>query len=192
MGNSIKLFEGYAESMPFDNNFFDLITSNNGLKNVQDLKKSLAECNRVAKTGAQFVFTYNKAESFIEFYNIFREAINKLGLQELNKEIDLHILSKRKPLEEYEDELENTGFEIETIHDDKFHYRFADGTSFLNHFFIKLAFLESWKNIVPENMRTPIFNEIECMLNKIAIESEGFHTQVPFVIFNCNKIKHII
>jgi arsenite methyltransferase len=190
--SNIKLFDGYAESMPFENNFFDLITSNNGLNNVQDLTKSLAECNRVAKIGAQFVFTCNTAESFTEFYDIFREVINKFGLHELNKEIDEHIYSKRKPLDEYEDELENAGFEIEAIQDDKFHYRFADGTSFLNHFFIKLAFLESWKNIVPVNRRTPVFNEIEYLLNEIAKESEGFNTQVPFIIFNCNKVKHIV
>jgi arsenite methyltransferase len=190
--SNIKLFDGYAENMPFDNNFFDLITSNNGLNNVQDLTKSLAECNRVAKTGAQFIFTCNSADSFLEFYDTFREVINKLGLQELNKEIDTHIYSKRKPLEEYEDKLEDAGFEIETIHNDKFCYRFADGTSFLNHFFIKLAFLDSWKNIIPENKRTPIFCEIERMLNEIAEESEGFHTQVPFIIFNCNKVNNMV
>ena len=31
------------EDMPFENDFFDLIASNTGLNNVQDLKKSLSE-----------------------------------------------------------------------------------------------------------------------------------------------------
>lgn len=185
--SNIKIFEGCAEAMPFENDYFDLITSNNGLNNVQNLSKSLSECQRVARVGAQLVFTYNSAVSFIEFYDIFRDVINKNGLQELNKDIFNHIYSKRKPLTEFENELKTAGFEIESIKEDKFYYHFADGTSFLNHFFIKLAFLESWKQILPEHKRTDIFNEIETRINELAILSEGFFTQVPFYTISCFK-----
>ncbi len=187
--SNIKLVEACAENMPFDNDYFDLITSNNGLNNVQNLKKSLSECNRIAKNRAQFVFTYNSPDSFIEFYDVFREVINKNDLPQLNKDINTHIYSKRKPLSEYENELQLAGFEIESIKEDKFHYRFADGTAFLNHFFIKLAFLDSWKKIVPKNRRTNVFKEIEHKINDIAKESEGFNTQVPFFTISCLKDK---
>ncbi len=185
--SNIKIFEGCAEAMPFENDYFDLITSNNGLNNVQDLSKSLSECYRVAKMGAQFVFTYNSADSFIEFYDIFRDVINKNGLQEFNKDISSHIHAKRKPLNEFENELKKAGFEIESVKEDKFFYRFADGTSFFNHFFIKLAFLESWEKIVPENKQVDIFKEIEFRINDLALVSDGFCTQVPFYTINCFK-----
>ena len=188
--SNIKLFEGVAENIPFDNDYFDLITSNNGLNNVQDLKKTLSECSRVAKAGAQFVFTYNTAESFIEFYDVFREVLNRNNLQELNKDITSHIYSKRKPMEEYKIELETAGFKIESIKEDKFYYRFTDGTAFLNHFFIRLAFLESWKQIVPENLRTKVFEEIEHKINDKAKDLEGFNTQVPFFTISCIKKKY--
>jgi len=175
--------------MPFENDYFDLITSNNGLNNVQDLRRSLSECGRVAKTGAQLVFTYNTSESFIEFYEVFREVIKSNEMQELNQTIDAHIYSKRKPKELYKKELIDAGFEIESVTEDVFYYRFADGTSFLDHFFIKLAFLESWEQIIPENRRSQIFNEIESMLNVIAEKTEGLIIQIPFYIISCIK-KH--
>jgi arsenite methyltransferase len=185
--SNIKLYEGVAEEMPFENDYFDLITSNNGLNNVQDLKRSLSECGRVAKTGAQFVFTYNTAKSFIEFYDVFRKVINKSGLGELNETIDDHIYSKRKPMELYKQELQYAGFEIESVVEDVFYYRFADGTSFLNHFFIKLAFLESWLEIVPERFRSVVFNDIENKLNNMSAESDGFKTQVTYYAVCCIK-----
>ncbi len=41
-----------AEAMPFEDNFFDLLISNNGINNVQDIGKSLSECYRVSRRGA--------------------------------------------------------------------------------------------------------------------------------------------
>ena len=49
---NVELVEGVAEQMPFENNFFDLIVSNNGLNNVQDLPKTLNECSRVSRPGS--------------------------------------------------------------------------------------------------------------------------------------------
>ena len=54
---NVELVKGVAEQMPFESDFFDLIVSNNGLNNVQDLPKTLSECSRVSRPGAQFVFT---------------------------------------------------------------------------------------------------------------------------------------
>ena len=72
---NVELIEGAAEHMPFENNFFDLLVSNNGLNNVQDLPKTLSECSRVSRPGAQFVFTFNTNKTFTEFYDVFREVL---------------------------------------------------------------------------------------------------------------------
>ncbi|MEJ2507213.1 MAG: class I SAM-dependent methyltransferase, partial [Ignavibacteriaceae bacterium] len=48
-----------AEKLPFKNNSFDLIVSNNGINNVQDIRQTLSECFRVSNTGAQFLTTMN-------------------------------------------------------------------------------------------------------------------------------------
>ena len=188
---NIELIEGVAETLPFENNFFDLIVSNNGLNNVQDLTKVLEECNRVSKMTAQFVFTFNTNRTFIEFYDMFREVLREHGLRECEEKIDAHIYSKRKPLSEFKDMLGEAGFLIRAIHEDEFTYRFSDGTSIFNHFFMKLAFMGAWKEIVPESLQNEVFQQIEDKINRRAERNEGFAMRVPFVTLNCEKMKQI-
>ena len=63
-----------------------------------------------------------------------------------------HIYEKRKPLDEFLGMLENKGFEIGEVEKKQFDYRFTDGTTMLKHYFIRLAFLDSWKKILPEEI----------------------------------------
>jgi SAM-dependent methyltransferase len=188
---NVELIEGVAETMPFENNYFDLIISNNGINNVQDLAKVMAECNRVSKLNAQFVFTFNTNRTFIEFYDVFREVLREQDLRECEEKIDAHIYSKRKPLSEFKEVLHANGFLIRAIHEDEFTYRFSDGTSMLNHFSMKLAFMGAWKEIVPKNFQEKIFRQIEDKLNRIAEINQGFAMRVPFITMDCEKAKHI-
>jgi arsenite methyltransferase len=189
--DNVKLIEGVAENMPFDDGVFDLIISNNGINNVSDLSKTLMECNRVAKIGSQFVFTYNTDKTFIEFYNVLREVLKENRLRKYEKNIDLHIYAKRKPLAEFKKSLSESGFRINNIQKDEFRYRFSDGSSMLNHFFIKLAFMNPWKNILPETLQSKVFESVEEKINRKAENAGGFSMKVPFVTIDCKKVKEI-
>ncbi len=186
---NVELVEGAAERMPFENDFFDLIVSNNGLNNVQDLTKVLAECSRISKISAQMVFTFNTDETFKIFYDVFREVLRERGLKECELKIDAHIHSKRRPVPQFENLLSVSGFKIRSIENDEFSYRFTDGTSMLNHFFIKLAFMESWKEIIPGDMQEDVFRRIEEKLNHMAEKETGIDMRVPFVTLDCENVK---
>lgn len=181
------IIEGVAEAMPFPDSSFDLLVSNNGLNNVRDLPRTLFECNRVAKAGAQFVFTFNTEETFTEFYDIYRLALREAGLGELDREISRHIYSKRKPVREMRAHLEASGFSDTLITGDEFRYRFADGSAMLNHFFIGYAFMDAWKNILPEGHRESVFRRIEERLNVLSDNGRAFSMRVPFVTVDCRK-----
>jgi SAM-dependent methyltransferase len=185
---NVEIIEGVAEQMPFENNFFDLIVSNNGLNNVQDLTAVLKECNRVARAGAQFVFTFNTDQTFIEFYNVFREVLRKNGVKEYETKIDEHIYDKRKPLSEYKNLLKESGFRINAVYEDEFCYKFSDGTSMLNHFSTKF-FVNVWKELVPEDMQSKIFQEIENKIDLLSETSQGLSMGVPFITIDCEKVK---
>jgi arsenite methyltransferase len=189
IGN-IGLIEGTAENMPFGDGEFDLMVSNNGLNNVQDLSKALSECGRVASEGAQLVFTYNTADSFGEFYAIFKSVLRESGMQELQEKVQAHIQARRKPLFEYENGLTAAGFRIRSVLNDSFSYRFSDGTSMLNHFFIKNIFFPAWKEIVPAGEREKIFGKIESIINGSAENSRGFTMSVPFAAVDCEKLRN--
>jgi len=108
----------------------------------------------------------------------------------MQNEIDLmkkHIYKKRKPVEEFQLLLENNGFTIIEILFDEFSINFADGTTMFNHFLIKLAFIESWREFIPEEKQVEIFREVEIWLNKIAENKSSIKLTIPYVLINCEK-----
>lgn len=184
---NIRIIEGVAESIPLDNDSVDLIVSNNGINNVGDIDKSLSECSRIIRTGGQFVQTMNLDKSLTEFYEQLEGVLSDL---KMNKEIDLmrrHIYEKRRPLNEIISMLQNHGFFIKDLEHDQFNYRFTDGTTMLNHYFIRLAFMESWIKFLPKDKLEQIFDMVELRLNEESRKTEGIKLSVPFVMINAIK-----
>jgi len=182
-----KVQHAVAEEIPFPDQFFDLLVSNNGLNNVDDLDKSLSECNRVARKGAQMIITMNLPETFLEFYTIFRETLLELGLEKNLVNIDNHIYHKRKPLTFLRDKLQTYGFSIQNEILDSFTYKFSNGTALLNYAFFKICFLDGWKSCVDETKLVRVFDNLEHNLNTHASQNNGIELTVPFVCFNLRK-----
>ena len=189
--HNIEILEGEAEKIPLPEASTDLIVSNNGLNNVNDLNKVIQECSRITKNGAQMVFTFNTNQSMIEFYRVMEDVLEEAGLHNQIDNMKSHIYSKRKPLDEFIVLLRKHGFEISQVSDDRFDYMFTDGTTMLNHYFMKLAFMGGWKSFVPENRQTEIFSKAEIKLNEIADE-QGFLTlRIPYTTVDCIRNRKI-
>jgi len=185
--NNVEIIHGDIENIPLESNSLDLIVSNNGLNNVVDLEQSLIECARISKPGAQFIQTINLNETMMEFYSTLEEVFTKLKLTDSIEQMHQHIYKKRKPLDEYLVMIQGAGFSIESVIHDEFFYRFADATAMLNHFFIRLAFIDSWKELIPQKQQEQVFNMVEDLLNK-KVEKEGvLKLSVPFVVIDCLK-----
>jgi len=171
-------------------NSVDVIFSNNGLNNVNDLNAVLNECSRVSKIGSQLLFTFNTAKTMIEFYSVLEDVLLEKGM---TKEIGLmknHIYKKRRQTDEYVGLLTDIGYKVNDLAKYEFEYSFADGSAMFNHFLIKLAFIGSWKEIVPEERQKEVFAEVEKRLNEIA-ENEGvFKLSVPYLLMDCEKIRN--
>ena len=185
--SNVEMITGVAEKIPLPDKSADLIFSNNGLNNVNDLRTVINECSRISKTGSQLIFTFNTDKTMIEFYSVLEEVFREKNM--LN-EIDLmkkHIYKKRKPVEEFQLLLEERGFSINEILYDEFVYHFVDGTTMLNHFLIKLAFIESWKELIPEEQRYEIFSEVEKRLNQIALNKGSLILSIPYILIDCEK-----
>ena len=185
--NNIEIIKGIAEELPFEDSFFDLITSNNGINNVQDMKHALSECSRVSKHGAQFLITLNLEDTMIEFYKLFEEVLKENNLYKEITKMKEQIYSKRKPLPEIEELLKNSGFKIINTYHDKFYIRFIDGTTIFNHSLIKYWFLGGWESILEDAHLEKIFNEVESRLNNIAKERGEIQLTVPYVTIDCRK-----
>lgn len=174
-----------AERLPLKNNSFDLIVSNNGINNVQDIKQTLSECFRVSNPGAQFLITMNLEYSMMEFYNVFEETLIENNLNEEVRKMKDHIYSKRRPIEEMKSLIENAGFKINNIIKDTFSIRFLNALTLFNHPLIKYWFLGSWKNILkPENLEST-FRLVETKLDKIATQNGEIMLSVPYILIDC-------
>ena len=181
------IVKGFAEQLPFDDNFFDLIVSNNGINNVADQEKVLSECFRTAKPGAQMVAAVNLPGTMIEFYDVFERALLNNGMHEEIKKMKDHIFEKRKPVEFLTDLLEKAGFSLTGMKTDSFTYRYVDGTAFFNHFLIRNYFLPTWQSIVPAGSQKLIFDEILATLNKTALKKGELVMTIPFVCLDTFK-----
>jgi ubiquinone/menaquinone biosynthesis C-methylase UbiE len=184
IGN-VEIYEGVAEDLPFDDGFFDLIVSNNGINNVLDLPKALKEIGRVSRAGAQFVATMNTDETMIEFYDVFEAVLRENGMISEISKMKEHIRHKRPALDDISRLIMDAGFKISGVHDGDFSLSYADGTAMLNHFFICLAFLDEWKKIPPHKECARIFVEIEKRLNLVAKKNDGLSLTIPFVVIDC-------
>jgi ubiquinone/menaquinone biosynthesis C-methylase UbiE len=185
---NIRIFNGVAESIPLGDNSVDLIVSNNGINNISDKNKVITECSRIIKKGGQFVQTFNLDKSMFEFYEEFEKVLSNLHL---NAEIELmrrHIHEKRAPLDEMIKLIQDQRFIIRDLEHDQFNYRFSNGTAMLNHYFIRLAFMDSWIKILPENKLEQVFETIEEQLNEKARVLGGIKLTIPFVLINAIKV----
>jgi arsenite methyltransferase len=184
---NLTLLLAAAENLPFQNEYFDLITSNNGLNNVQDLQKSLVECFRTCKKGGRLIFTINLPDTMKEFYRIFGSVLKDHKLENLIEKMNQHIYHKRKPLNEMCKMVEHAGFNIDKKIEKSFLYRFVDGTTMLNYFMIREFFMPSWKEIVPEKNVATVFNDIEKHLNDVSKHKAELQLTIPYVCIDCVK-----
>jgi len=182
-----EIINASAENLPFENESFEVIVSNNGLNNVDDLNKVLSECYRVLKVNGQLLFSMNLEATMNEFYDVYKIVLINHKMNREVENIRKHIYEKRKPVEYMKNILAKYKFTISGIKYDEFSFRFADGTAMFSHFLIRLGFLKSWKQIIAPEKQPDIFNDIELELNKIASEKGELKLTVPFAVLDCLK-----
>jgi len=184
---NIKIFEGFAETLPLEDGSIDLITSNNGINNVNDIDRVLSECSRVIRTGGQFIQTMNLDKSMFEFYGTFEGVLSDLHMDNEIGLMHQHIAQKRPPLDGIISMLRKHGFMVKDMEHDQFNYRFANGTAMLNHYFIRVAFMGSWIKILPADKADQVFEMIEYGLNEQSRITGGLKLSIPFVLINAVK-----
>jgi len=184
---NVRLIEGVAESIPLEDNSVDLITSNNGVNNVSDIDQVISECSRIIKQGGQFIQTMNLDLSMFEFYNQLERVLSELGMDSEIQLMHEHISKKRPSVDWMVDRIQSHGFMIKDLIHDQFEYRFANGSAMLNHYFIRLAFMDSWISLVPADKLDQIFDTIESRLNEDAKNLGGVKLSIPFVVINAIK-----
>jgi ubiquinone/menaquinone biosynthesis C-methylase UbiE len=185
--DGVEIVVGTAENLPFPDATFDLVVSNNGLNNVVDPERSLAECARVSRPGAHFVMTANLPDSMRELYDVYEAVLRDRGHEDWLPKLRAHIDHKRKPLSLLVRWIEAAGFRDVRPHERSFRMRFADGTALFRHWMMRLGFIEAWAAVLPEDQVAPVFDAIEERLNARAAEAGEIALTIPFACIEATR-----
>jgi len=160
---NVVLHEGSASSMLFDDAAFDLIVSNLGLNNFDDRAGAIRECRRVAREGATLALTTNLQGHMQEFYAVFEDVLRARNDERAIERLHEHV-EHRATVDSVRTLLEDGGFHVVRVVERRGTMRFASGTALLDHYFIKLGFLEAWKDVAREE-RQDVFRELRTRLD---------------------------
>jgi len=186
--NHVELIAARAEKLPLDTASVDLVISNNGLNNVDDLPTALSECARVCKVGAQLVFTFNLPGTFIEFYSILEQVLEARGFVAELERMKKHIFALRKSVEYMRHAVSLAGFATIDVVESQWRYRFASAEALFDHGFVRIAFIPAWNALFSDDeQRNEVFNVAKVALEQ-TVQSQGeLVMSVPFACFDCHR-----
>src|SRR5205814_611390 len=121
-----------------------------------------------------------------EFYTLFRELLMEMNRPDYVERLGINE-DHRGTKESICGLLETLGFRVTKLVEDRFFFRYLDGTAFLNHFFIKLGFLDGWKSAVNPEDEKEIFAAIEERLNRRAGEEGELKLTIPMLFIQAEK-----
>ena len=183
---NISVIEGDASIIPFPNQHFDLITSNLGINNFEQPDKVLSECHRVLKQTGSLCLTTNLTGTFTKFYEVYRETLHELGFEKYLASFEEHVNHRGTEVSVTE-LIETQDFKIKNSIRSTYTMRFLNGSAFLNHSFIIMAFLGSWKNMFDEKDKPTFFDRFEKNLNTLSKNKGELKLTIPMLYLECVK-----
>jgi len=184
--DNVLLLEQDAAVLDLPDASIDVVVSNLGINNFENADAVLRALFRVAKPNASFFLTTNLAGHMAEFYDVFRATLVELGQSDRLVILENHI-RHRGTVDSVAGMLRKAGFAVLDIETDSFRMRFADGTSLLRHYFIRLGFVQGWKSIVTADMLQTTFETLERNLNTVAAQRGELALTIPLAVIEARK-----
>lgn len=183
---NVEIIDGDAAAMPFADERFNLIVSNNGINNFENAATVLAECRRVCAPDGTIALASNLRGHMHEFYDIFAEVLREQADARVLERLDAHILH-RTSIEDMRRLLEDAGFAVVKEHLASISLRYLDGSALLRHFFVRQAFLDGWRKIIEPASQSQILTRLEERLNDLSRQRGEFRLTVPVAYIEGRK-----
>lgn len=185
--SNVEIIETSAEKIPFDDNSIDLIVSNLGINNFEKPEIVFKECERVLKPKCKLALTTNLNGHWKQFYNVFESTLKQLQKNDLLANLYAN-QEHRGSVESISKLFSDNGFKVCRHFEENFEMKFADGSAFLNHHFVKIGWLDSWKALLPIEDHEQMFKSMEENLNAFSKTNNGLILTVPMAYFEGEKI----
>lgn len=183
---NVQLILGDAHQLPWEASTFDMVVSNVGINNFEKPETAIKECFRVLKPGGLLVLTTNLRGHMNEFYEVYREVLVSMGMEELLPDLQRNI-KHRADLETILGWYQAASFRTPRVVEDQFVMRYSNGTALLNHSLTVFGFLEGWRTFVPADKERALFHALEQRLNKLARKSGELSVSVPIAYIEGQK-----
>jgi ubiquinone/menaquinone biosynthesis C-methylase UbiE len=175
-----------AAKLPLRSDSIDLIVSNLGVNNLADADAALAECARVAKSGGVLALSTNLRGHWSELYAVFDQTLRELGRDDLLPKLRTHV-DHRSTVDSVRALAGRHGFSTRRVIEGRFAMRFLDGSAFLRHYFVRLAFLPAWRELLPQAAERAVFGRLEANLNALAQRDGALALGVPMAYVECER-----
>jgi ubiquinone/menaquinone biosynthesis C-methylase UbiE len=173
--------------MSFENDFFDIVVSNYGINNVQDITKTWSEVVRVTKPGAQILFTMYKQEAYFDFYEILAEVFEVMLLKKELRQLKSQQVVAAKREAQIEKVALKSGLRLVSCDKHQWQWKFASGAAFLNHAWIKEVFFPIWFDLIRPYNQSCFLKLIEDRLDKIVNEKGTLIFNISYSIYEMEK-----
>ncbi|HVD59477.1 MAG TPA: methyltransferase domain-containing protein [Gemmatimonadaceae bacterium] len=184
---NVQVIERDAATIDLPTESVDLVVSNLGINNFENADAVLQTCARILKRGGKLFLTSNLVGHMREFYDAYRQTLTELSLEEFLPKLESHI-HHRATVSSIRERLERAGLEIEDVTERSFEMRFADGSSMLRHYFIRLGFVDEWSKIVVPDKVEEVFATLENNLNSFARERGELSLTIPMACVQARKV----
>ncbi len=175
---NLHVLEQDAADLDIPESSIDVITSNLGINNFENVDAVLQKCFRLLKPDGLLLLTTNLVGHMRELYDVYRQTLIEVDLTDRLSFLEAHI-AHRATIESLRAQLEGAGFQVVAVTERSFQMRFADGSSLLRHYFTRLGFLEGWMNVVPPELVEKTFLTLERNLNSVAAERVELALSIP-------------
>ena len=184
--DNVTLLEQDAVDTNLPDESVDVVVSNLGINNFDNVYAVMRTMFRVAKANASLLLTTNLSGHMAEFYDVFRSTLVQLQQSDRLDALENHV-GRRGTVDSISEMLRKAGFATANIETDSFRLRFADGTALLRHYFVRLAFTPGWKSIVDADSVQLTFETLEQNLNAVAEQTGELVLTVPMACIEARK-----
>jgi arsenite methyltransferase len=117
---------------------------------------------------------------------VYRETLYELGFEKYLILFEEHV-NHRGTEASVMELLDTHDFKIKNSIRSTYNMRFLNGSAFLNHSFIIMAFLGSWKNMFDEKDKPIFFDRFEKNLNALSRNKGELKLTIPMLYLECVK-----
>lgn len=175
---NVKFIRGLSQKLPFKNNYFDEIVSNNGFNGKNANIYTFEESYRVLKNKGIFCFTVILPNSMKSFYKILYYSMKNENVKNAKEIINNHIKQKRLNINLYKKLLKKSNYKSIKIVKSSFDINFAHSEAFWQYFFFRLNFVENWINIIPKNVQEKIIEKMNKYIDKEILKKGSFSIKI--------------